>query len=80
MRLQQPLPRSPLPAVVALVLSIVGIAVLLLGAITAFLGGWYARRSRRRGARRTTTADLLPIALGVALIGMAAFVISAFSV
>jgi uncharacterized membrane protein YidH (DUF202 family) len=55
-----------------------GVYVLLLGAIVTFLGAWYARRSRQRMGERTTTADLVPISLGVAFIGVAAFVVAAW--
>jgi uncharacterized membrane protein YidH (DUF202 family) len=54
----------------------IGVCVLILGAITWFLGAWYARRSRGRGARRTSAADLTPIAAGVAAVGIAAFIIA----
>jgi uncharacterized membrane protein YidH (DUF202 family) len=55
----------------------VGVTVLLLGACTAFLGGWHSRRARRRRSRPTMIADLAPIALGVSFIGLAAFIVGA---
>jgi uncharacterized membrane protein YidH (DUF202 family) len=55
----------------------IGVFLLLLGTIASFLGGWHARRVRRAHGRRTTTRDLAPIALGVAGIGVAAFVVAA---
>jgi uncharacterized membrane protein YidH (DUF202 family) len=57
----------------------VGTCVLLLGGITWFLGAWHARRRRARASRPTTAADLLPIAVGVALVGAAAFVLGVVS-
>jgi uncharacterized membrane protein YidH (DUF202 family) len=56
----------------------VGLAILALGASTWILGAWRVHRSRARGARRTAPADLLPISLGVAVVGAAAFVVAAF--
>jgi uncharacterized membrane protein YidH (DUF202 family) len=58
----------------------VGVYVLLLGAIVAFLGAWFARGVKQRGDRRTTVADLAPIAIGVACVGVAAFVVAARTV
>jgi uncharacterized membrane protein YidH (DUF202 family) len=55
----------------------VGVYVLLLGTIVMFLGAWRARMSHRRRGRRTTTSDLAPISLGVAFVGLAAFVVAA---
>jgi uncharacterized membrane protein YidH (DUF202 family) len=57
----------------------VGGLVFSLGLAVALLGVWHSSRSKRRGARRTTTADLLPITVGVALVGVAAFVVCAVS-
>jgi uncharacterized membrane protein YidH (DUF202 family) len=57
----------------------VGVCVLSLGAATWVLGGWHALRSRRRGARPTTAADLVPTSLGVIVIGVLAFVIATLS-
>jgi uncharacterized membrane protein YidH (DUF202 family) len=56
----------------------IGIYVLVLGALTSFLGAWHTYHTRRRRQRPTTTADLATIAWGVAAIGIAAFLISAF--
>ena len=56
----------------------IGVYVLLLGTMTAFLGAWHARRTHQRRGRMTTTADLVPIALGVTCIGIAAFVVGAW--
>ena len=58
---------------------VVGVCVLLLGGLTWFLGAWYTRQRRTRSAQRTTTADLAPVAVGVAFVGVAAFVLSAVS-
>jgi uncharacterized membrane protein YidH (DUF202 family) len=55
----------------------VGVFVLLLGAIVSLLGAWHMRKVRRRRGQRTTLADLVPISVGVAVIGVAAFVVSA---
>jgi uncharacterized membrane protein YidH (DUF202 family) len=55
----------------------VGVLVLLLGATVAFLGAWHVRHVRTRGTRATTLADLAPIALGVACVGLAAFIVGA---
>ncbi len=55
----------------------IGVLVLLLGATVAFLGAWHARHLRTRGTRATTLADLAPIALGVACVGLAAFIVGA---
>jgi len=57
----------------------VGLAILALGASTWILGAWRVHRSRTRGGRPTTPADLLPISIGVAVVGAAAFVVAAFS-
>jgi uncharacterized membrane protein YidH (DUF202 family) len=51
----------------------VGVCILALGAVTWALGAWRVHRTRSRGTRATTTADLLPISLGVTLVGLAAF-------
>lgn len=56
----------------------IGACILVLGFVTWLLGWWSARRGRARGARPTGPTDLLPVALGVALVGTAAFVIAAF--
>lgn len=56
---------------------VVGACIIALGALTSALGGWHARYVRTRANRHTRTSDLLPISLGVATIGIAAFVIAA---
>jgi uncharacterized membrane protein YidH (DUF202 family) len=56
----------------------VGACILALGGFIWTLGSWRVHRSRARAARRTTAADLLPISLGVAIVGIAAFVLAAF--
>jgi uncharacterized membrane protein YidH (DUF202 family) len=53
----------------------VGACILALGVATWALGAWHLAHARARGERRTTTTDLLPIAVGVATVGLAAFVI-----
>jgi uncharacterized membrane protein YidH (DUF202 family) len=58
---------------------VVGVCVLLLGALTWFLGAWYSRQRRTRSAKPTTTADLAPVTLGIVFVGLAAFVLSAVS-
>jgi uncharacterized membrane protein YidH (DUF202 family) len=55
----------------------VGATILTLGAVTAALGSWRLRRSRGRGARAAEARDLQPIAFGVAVVGVAAFVVAA---
>jgi uncharacterized membrane protein YidH (DUF202 family) len=67
--------RPPLPApdVAA------GASLLLLGTATWFLGAWHTRHRRRRGTRTTILGDLVPITVGVAAIGVAAFVVAAAS-
>jgi uncharacterized membrane protein YidH (DUF202 family) len=57
----------------------IGACVIGLAAATMLLGWWHAHRMRTRGARPTTTTDLLPIAGCVALIGVFAFVLGAVS-
>ena len=54
-----------------------GACILALGAAVWVLGAWHMRRVRAHSHRPTTTADLFPISIGVALIGVAAFVIGA---
>jgi putative membrane protein len=57
----------------------VGAVILVLGALTYALAGWHAQR-RLRGegtARPAKTADLLPVAIGIAIVGLAAFVLGA---
>lgn len=60
---------------------VVGMAILALGAFTWVFGGWQARRRSRPGhvRERATRADLLPVALGTAGVGIAAFLLAAFS-
>jgi uncharacterized membrane protein YidH (DUF202 family) len=53
----------------------VGACILVLGAITWALGSWHLAQARARRQRRTTTRDLLPISVGVAGVGLAAFVL-----
>jgi uncharacterized membrane protein YidH (DUF202 family) len=57
----------------------VGVTVLVLGALTAFLGAWHTRAVGRRHDRLTNWHDLAPIAFGVAGIGVAAFVVALVS-
>jgi uncharacterized membrane protein YidH (DUF202 family) len=57
----------------------VGASVLILGTITTLLGAWQIRHARQQGVRRSSTADLLPIVVGVAVVGIVAFVVSAIS-
>ena len=54
-----------------------GVYILVLGALTLFLGAWHASGTRRRRERRTTMAEFASIAYGVAVIGIAAFIVSA---
>ena len=59
---------------------VIGVLILVLGGLTWALGGWQAprRRSGPGHARdRATSADLLPVALGTAGVGIAAFVLAA---
>jgi uncharacterized membrane protein YidH (DUF202 family) len=55
----------------------VGGCILALGVLTWALGSWHTHRRRTRGANRTAAADLLPITVGVAFVGVAAFVLAA---
>jgi hypothetical protein len=48
-----------------------------LGGFAYLIGALYARRVRSMPTRRASSRDLLPISLGVALGGVAAFVIGA---
>jgi hypothetical protein len=50
-----------------------------MGAFISYLGVWHERRSRKRRMRMTTSRDLLPIALGVAAVGVGAFIIGAIA-
>jgi uncharacterized membrane protein YidH (DUF202 family) len=53
-----------------------GVCVLALGLATYVLGWSHARRRRARSMYRTTTKDLLPISVGVALIAVAGIFIA----
>jgi uncharacterized membrane protein YidH (DUF202 family) len=55
----------------------VGAVILGLGMSTYLLAGWHARRRLAPGRELTaaTPRDLLPLAIGVSAIGMAAFVL-----
>ena len=58
----------------------VGAVILVLGLSTYVLAGWHARRRLAPG-REVTVAqprDLLPLAIGVTAIGVAAFVLGLF--
>ncbi|HXY91277.1 MAG TPA: DUF202 domain-containing protein [Acidimicrobiia bacterium] len=55
---------------------VVGACIVGLGGFIWALGAWYARRVRSSG-RPASASDLLPVSLGVAGIGVAAFVIAA---
>jgi uncharacterized membrane protein YidH (DUF202 family) len=55
----------------------VGACILAFGVVAWALGSWYVAHARIRGERRTTSADLLPISLGVAAVGLAALVLCA---
>jgi uncharacterized membrane protein YidH (DUF202 family) len=57
--------------------SAVGACIMTLGAFTWALGSWHVRRSRARRERPTSAADLVPVSVGVALVGIAAFVLAA---
>jgi putative membrane protein len=58
----------------------VGVTILVLGAVTWALGAWQARRRSRPGRPRQVArpADLLPISLGTAAVGIAALVLGLF--
>jgi uncharacterized membrane protein YidH (DUF202 family) len=53
----------------------VGACILTLGVVTWALGSWRLSHARLRGPRRTTSADLLPVSLGAAVIGLSALVL-----
>ena len=55
----------------------IGACILALGALTWVLGSWRLRHARARGMRRATPSELLPISLGVAIVGIAAFSVAA---
>ena len=57
----------------------IGGGILALGVLTWALGWWQVHRARARGKRRTTAADLLPVSLGVSVVGVAAIVLVALS-
>ncbi len=57
--------------------DVIGVIVLVLGAAVSFLGAWHIRHVRTRAERPTTLVDLAPIAVGVACVGVAAFVVAA---
>ena len=54
-----------------------GACVLGLGAFVWSLGAWHAKRVTRLANRPTRTADLVPVAVGVALVGIVAFIVAA---
>lgn len=66
---------DPLPARIA-----IGSIVLVLGGLVWILGAWQARRRRAPGLRRRPArpSDLLPVSLGTAAIGVAAFALGLF--
>lgn len=66
---------DPLPGRLA-----AGTAILLLGIAVWVLGAWQARRRSAPGLRREVAGrrDLLPIAVGTAAIGVAAFTLGLF--
>jgi uncharacterized membrane protein YidH (DUF202 family) len=55
----------------------VGAVILGLGMVSYLLAGWHARRRLRAGGveRPARPSDLLPLAIGVTTIGVAAFVL-----
>ena len=57
---------------------VVGALVLALGGFTWALGAWRARRARASGSARARASDLLSVSIGVAVVGVAAFVVGAF--
>jgi putative membrane protein len=58
---------------------VVGVVILVLGGLTWVFGAHAARRRSRAAAVRTvaTSQDLLPVALGTAVVGAAIFVLAA---
>lgn len=54
----------------------IGIVILLLGAAVWLLGAWHARRRLRRGPAPATARDLLPLSVGSAVVGLAAFALA----
>jgi uncharacterized membrane protein YidH (DUF202 family) len=59
----------------------VGISILALGMISYLLAGWHARRrlAAGRSEQLARPSDLLPLAIGVSIIGVAAFVLGLLS-
>jgi uncharacterized membrane protein YidH (DUF202 family) len=55
-----------------------GVCILALGAAVWVLGAWHMRRVRARSHRPTSASDLVPVTIGVGLVGVAAFVVAAF--
>jgi uncharacterized membrane protein YidH (DUF202 family) len=57
----------------------VGWVILVLGVLTYAIAGWHAQRRLRPGRVETpaTSRDLLPVAVGIAVVGAAAFVLGA---
>lgn len=55
----------------------VGACMLGLGVATWVLALWHARRASTGRGGRSSAADLFPVSLGVALVGVAAFVLAA---
>jgi uncharacterized membrane protein YidH (DUF202 family) len=55
----------------------VGAAILVMGMASYLLAGWHARRrlAPGRAERAAQTIDVLPLAIGVTVIGVAAFVL-----
>ena len=58
----------------------VGAAILVLGGVVWALGAWQANRRARPGRVRrvATRGDLLPVAAGTAVVGVAAFLLGLF--
>ena len=55
--------------------AVVGVVILLLGLVVWFLGVWQNRRRSTAPRRVAQLADLLPVTIGTAAVGVAAFVI-----
>jgi uncharacterized membrane protein YidH (DUF202 family) len=57
----------------------VGVAILVLGALTYALAAWHAQRRLRPGRLEVAAneGDLLPVSAGIAIVGIAAFVLGA---
>lgn len=60
--------------------SAIGITILVLGGVVWALGAWQARRRSRPGLARPVArpGDLVPVALGTAAVGVAAFALGLF--